>query len=162
MGVLFKSPNVNSFFLGFGLLSSDGPYSVCILQRLLGQTLGCLMNLALLLFLLNNILFFGAITHCKYLHLGSAGAGIRKGCPCIYAHSACFLEIVKHFLLGLGINTSWLRIKSLRYPESCFLFLKPIYCILPTYFLIFIFTLHLIHIEYIETISCWLSSLDAH
>jgi hypothetical protein len=126
------------------------------------QTLWSLMNLVLLLFLLYNTLFFIPIARRKYLHLSSAGSCIGKSWPCIYAHCACFFEIVKNFLLRLRINTSWFRIKSLCYPESCFLFFEPIYCILATYLLVFIFPLHLIHIEYIEAVSCWLSSLDAH
>lgn len=120
------------------------------------------MTLILLKFLLYNILFFDTITHSKYLHLSSASGCIGNCWSPIYTHSACFFKIVQNFLLRLGIYTSWFRIKSFCYPKSCFLFLQSIYCVFPTYLLIFIFAVHGIHIEQIEAVSCRLSPLNAH
>jgi len=120
------------------------------------------MTLILLEFLLYDILFFDTIAHSKYLHLSSASGCIGKRWSPIYTHSACFFKIVKNFLLRLGINTSWFRIKSFCYTKSCFLFLKSIYCVFSTYLLIFIFAMHRIHIEQIEAVPCRLSPLYAH
>jgi hypothetical protein len=152
--VLFKSANINSLFLRFRLLPSNSVISVCIFQRFFWNALRNLNHLILLLLLLQKYLFFISINACKYLHLSSAGGCIWKRLPCIYAHKALFFKIVENFLLRLRIYTPWLRIESLCYPKSCFLFFKPIDCILATYFLILIFAMYLIHIKQIKAVSC--------
>lgn len=160
--VLFKCTNINPFFLRLGLLSSNSSNSIWILQRFFWETLRGLVDLVLLLFLLNYYSIFISIIWCENLHLSSARSCIREIWNSIDSHCACFLKVIQNFLLRLRINTSWLWIKSSSYSESGFLFFQAIDGILSTYFLIFIFPLHLIHIKDIKIISCRLPSFYTH